>query len=67
MKKKEKGKIKKKMNSAIKKKQNHFFVSKIRSSNPSPRLENFRWSVMVVKLRKGQKILKKFEKIANSR
>ena len=40
------------------------FVSIVLSSNPSPRPEEFRWPVIVVKLRKGQnnKIL---EKIAN--
>ena len=33
-----------------------FFVTKVLPSNPSPRLEKFCWPVMVVKLRKGQKI-----------
>ena len=37
------------------------FVSKVLSNNPSPRLEKFRWPVMIVKLRKGQQKLKKFE------
>ena len=55
----EKGKIKKDLNSEIKK-QKRFFVSKVVSSNPSPRLEKFRWPVMITKLRKGQKTLKKF-------
>ena len=41
------------------------FASKVLSSNPSPRFEKFCWPVMVVKLRKGQKILKKFEKVEN--
>ena len=44
------------------KKSKPFFVSKVLPSNPSPRLEKFRGPVMVVKLTKGQKILKKFEK-----
>ena len=39
-----------------------FFVSKFLSSNPSARLEKKCWPVMVVKLRKGQKILKNLEK-----
>ena len=45
-----------------KKKFKTFFVSKVQSSNPSRRLEKFRWTVMVVKLRKRQKILKNFGK-----
>ena len=36
------------------------FVSKDPSINPSPRFEKFCWPVIVVKLRKGQKILKNF-------
>ena len=39
-----------------------FFVLKVLSSNPTPRLQKFRWPVTVVKLRKGQKILKNFGK-----
>ena len=35
-------------------------VSKVLSSKPSPRLEKFRWPVMVVKIRKRQKILNNF-------
>ena len=48
-----------------KKKSKPFFVSKILSSNPSPRLEKFRWPVMVVKLRKGQ-TLKKLQILTKS-
>ena len=32
-----------------------FFVSAFLSCNPSARLKNLRWPVMIVKLRKGQK------------
>ena len=53
-KKTEKAKLKA-LNSAIKKSK-PFFVSKVLSSNPSPRLEKFRWPVMVVELTKEQKI-----------
>ena len=42
-----------------KKVQNHF-VSKVLWNNPSPRPEKFRWPVMVVKHRKGQKLLTNF-------
>ena len=38
-------------------------VSKVLSGKPSPRFEKFRWPVMVVKLRKGKKII--FETISN--
>ena len=47
-----------------KEKQKPFFVSKVLSSNPSPRLGKFRWPVMVFKLRKRQILKKKWE-IAN--
>ena len=55
-----KAKIKKVLNSAIKKSK-LFLVSKVLSTNPSPRLEKFRWPVVLVKLRNGQKKLKKME------
>ena len=40
--------------------ENYFFVSKVLQSNLSPRPQKFRWPVMAVKLRKGQKKLKIF-------
>ena len=47
-----------------KKKFKTIFCPEVLSINPSPRLEKFCWPVIVVKLRKGQKIFKNFEKIA---
>ena len=57
----EKGKIKTESCQLCSKKSSKpFFVSRVLSRNPSPRLKKFRWPVMVVKLRKGQKILNNF-------
>ena len=37
------------------------FVSGVMRSNPYAGLQKLRWPVMIVKLRKGQKIFKNFE------
>ena len=58
----EESKIKKGFNVVVKTSSKPFSVSKILSLYWSPRLEKFRWPVIVVKLRKGQKNL---ETIAN--
>ena len=58
--KKQKKAILKKFSTSHKKSSKTFVVSKVLSSNQSAGLRKFHWPKMVVKIRKGQKILKNF-------
>ena len=63
-----KAKLKTKVLNFAVKKFKTFFFSEVLLSNPSPRLENFQWPVMVVKLGKVQtlKILETIAKISDN-